>query len=189
MPAAASNVNQRRVSRAAQARGRSLSVGRRRTTQACCESTPCRAGCGLSWRMEEYCLGERPLSFGARLWCDTRAAASNAKRTPRVSRSAGAPTLTVSREEAQHSRLLRVRAFPRWLWSARVPQEDTAPARGLSCSASARAAACQVRPETASKCRMSCDAGAIAVSWQEAQHSRFMRVRAFMRWWCSAHAL
>ena len=44
--------------------------------------------------------GERHLSFGVRPWCDVLAAASNAKPAPRVSRGAGAPALSVSREEA-----------------------------------------------------------------------------------------
>ena len=38
--------SQRRVSRAAQARRRSLSLGKSRSTQACCVRVPWRAGCG-----------------------------------------------------------------------------------------------------------------------------------------------
>ena len=40
------------------------------------------------------------------MWCDVPAAASNAKPAPRVSRGAGALSLAVYREEAQHSSLL-----------------------------------------------------------------------------------
>ena len=61
------------------------------------------------------CAGERPLSFGARPWCDVPAAASNFKPAPRGSRGAGASVLAVSGEETQHSSLLCVRAVPRWL--------------------------------------------------------------------------
>ena len=46
VPAAASNANQRRVSRAAQARWRSLSLGNRRSTKSCCLRASSRAGCG-----------------------------------------------------------------------------------------------------------------------------------------------
>ena len=168
------------------ARLRSLSLGRRRSTRACCARAPCRAGCGRSmptkgtaparglspsarargatcqlrpptpsqrrvsqrgacacarclWgggaalelatrarraalvvvgrAHKEHCAGERPLSFGARLWCDVPAAASNAKQR-RLPRSASRAVLAVSGEEAQHSSLLRARAVPRWLWSA-----------------------------------------------------------------------
>ena len=58
--------------------------------------------------------GKRPLSFGARPWCDVPAAASNSKPAPLGLRRRRA-VLAVSGEEAQHSSLLRVRAVPRWL--------------------------------------------------------------------------
>ena len=218
--------------RAAHARRRSLSLGRRRSTRACCARAPCRAGCDRLVLIEEHCTGERPLSFGARPWCDVPAAASNAKPAPRVSRAgalrslslgggaalelaararraalvvvglcpteghcagerplsfgarpwcdvpaaasnakpaprgsrgAGAPALAVSGEEAQHSSLLRARAVPRWLWSV-VPRKSTAPARGLSPSARARGATCQLRPPTPSQRRVSRGAGAPALA-------------------------
>ena len=97
-----------------------------------------------------------------------------------MSREAGA--IAVSREEVQHLSLLRVRAFPRWLQSVHGLQEDTVPARYLSSSASARGAACQLRPATPSKRRVSRNAGAIAVPWEEVQHLSLLRVRAFLRW-------
>ena len=68
----------------------------------------------------EHRACKRPLSFGARPWCDVLAAASSTKPAPRVSRSAGAPALAVSMEEAQHSTFLSARAVPRWLRSAHI---------------------------------------------------------------------
>ena len=77
--------------------------------------------------------GERALSFGARPWCDVPAAASNFKPAPRGSRGAGAAALAVSREETQHSSLLRVRVVPRWLWPSpcqrTLRRQDTPPLR------------------------------------------------------------
>ena len=70
----------------AQAFPRSLSLGRRRSTQASCARAPCRAGCGRLMPMEAHCVGEGPLSFGARLWCDVPTVRSNAKPAPNVTR-------------------------------------------------------------------------------------------------------
>ena len=62
----------------------SLSLGRRRSTKASCARTLCRAGCGRHMPMEEHCVGERPLSFGACPWCDVPAGRSNVKTAPNV---------------------------------------------------------------------------------------------------------
>ena len=71
--------------------------------------------------VKERCAGERPLSFGARLWCNVPAAASGAKPAPAVTRArtrAQAPALTISGGKAQYSSLLCVRAMSRFLrWS------------------------------------------------------------------------
>ena len=60
----------------------------------------------------------RPFLIGARPWCDMQAAAftlhSRLSRGPRMH----ATVLAVCGEEAQHARLLRARAVPRWLWLA-----------------------------------------------------------------------
>ena len=64
---------------------------------------------------------------------------------------AGACSLAVSGEEAQHSSFLRARAVARWLWSAQVLNKDTAPARGLSPSARVCGATCHLRPPTSSQ--------------------------------------
>ena len=67
--------------------------------------------------VEERHAGERHLSFGVWPWCDVLAAASNAKPAPRVSRGAGAPALSVSREEARYTSFLRARAVLHCVWS------------------------------------------------------------------------
>ena len=66
--------------------------------------------------MEGHRAGERPLSFGARPWCDVLAAASTLRS--RLSRGTRDTALAVSWEKVQHSSLLRARAVPGWLWSA-----------------------------------------------------------------------
>jgi len=50
----------------AQARLRSLSLERRRSSQSCCARAPCRAGCGRFLTMKEHRAGERSLFFSAR---------------------------------------------------------------------------------------------------------------------------
>ena len=67
---------------------------------------------------EGHCDDEAPISFGACLWCDVPAAASNAKPAPLFTRRMRAPVLAVSGDETQQSSLLLARAVPRWLWSA-----------------------------------------------------------------------
>ena len=64
---------------------------------------------------KERCPDEMLLSFGAKLWCDVPAVASNLKPAPRGSRGEDAAGLAVAGEEAQHSSLIRARAVPRWL--------------------------------------------------------------------------
>ena len=175
------------ASAACPALARSLSLGRRRSTQTCCAHVPCRAGRGrlmphrrarlrreasffrrasvvrrasgglqcqagaacrrrrtsgrCRWGGDAalklslctcraalvvvglYLIGERrnsekPLSFGAHPWCVVPAAA-NAKPKPSpsqrrvVSCGAGAPSVAVAREEAQHLSLLCTRVVLR----------------------------------------------------------------------------
>ena len=103
VPAAASNAKPApRVPRGAGTPA--LAVSREEAQHsACAARAPCCAGCGRHMPRKGT-AGERPLSFGARPWCDVPAAASNAKPAPRV--IASAPALAVSGEEAQHSSLL-----------------------------------------------------------------------------------
>ena len=77
---------------------------------------------------EESRAGPRPLCFGARAWCDVRAAAPNAKLASHASRGGvGAPALAVSGEVAQHETFLRALALSRWLWSNHAPWTGAAP--------------------------------------------------------------
>ena len=98
--------------RAAKTRRRSLSLELRCSIRAFCARAPCCAGRDRSVSTQEHCAGERPVSLGARSWCDVSVASSNAKQAPRVTRRrrACAPAPAVSWEEAQHSSpLLRAR--------------------------------------------------------------------------------
>ena len=138
--------SQNRVCRAAQARRRSLSLG----GSAALELASLARGAAMavigSCLVERCRTGERPLSLGARSWCDVLAAASNFKTAPRGSCGAGASVLAISGMETQHSSLLRVRVMSRWLWSVRTLPKDAATARLFSPSAHGRGAAYQLQP-------------------------------------------
>ena len=88
--------SQRRDSRAAQARRRSLSLGRRRSTQACCVRAPCRAACGWP-RPYERALHWQDASLLRRAPVVRRASCALQRQPmPRVLRVGGAPALAVS---------------------------------------------------------------------------------------------
>ena len=97
---------------------------------------------------EPHCDNERPLSFVTRSWCDVQAAVFNAKLAQRASRGTGAHALTVTKDEAQHSSLLRAHAMQRWLWTVCDLQKGTAPARGLSRTLRACGVTYQLPPPT-----------------------------------------
>ena len=180
VPAAASNASQRRVARAAQARRRSLSLGRRRSTRACCARAPCRAGCGRPCPRKDTAPREASLLRRAP-WCDVPAAASKPSQR-RVSRARGAlRSLSLGRRRS--TRACCARAVPRWLWSLASYKGHCDGERPLSFGAR-RGATCQLRPPTPSQRRVSRGAGApaLAVSGEEAQHSSLLRVRAVPRW-------
>ena len=65
--------------------------------------------------MQGHCTDERPLSFGARPWCDVPATASNAHLAFAWRAHVRATALAVSREEVQHACLRRARAVLSWL--------------------------------------------------------------------------
>ena len=97
----------------AQARKRSLSLRRRRTTwiaERTCRATQTVVS---SYSIERSCASKRSLPLGARPWCNVPAAASDANLSLRVTRrrrtGAHCPW-----EEAQHSTLLSARTLPRW---------------------------------------------------------------------------
>ena len=120
--------SQNHVCCATQARRRSLSLG----GSAAFELASLARGAAMavigSCLVERCRTGERPLSLGARSWCDVLAAASNFKTAPRGSCGAGASVLAVFREETQYSSFLHVRAVPRWLWSVLTLPRGAAPA-------------------------------------------------------------
>ena len=122
--------NRRPRAKRSQAGLRSLSLGRRLCIRACCARAPRRAGCGCSKPHEGRRTGERPLSFGARLWCDVLATITNARPAAAYQAIAGEPALAASGEEAQHTSSPRARATPRWLWvfqaSRRAPHRQKA---------------------------------------------------------------
>ena len=70
--------------------------------------------------MKSHCAGEKPLSYGEKLWCDVPAAGSTLHS--RLSRDTRARTtvLAFSLEEAQHASFQRARAVPGELWSGQV---------------------------------------------------------------------
>ena len=101
---------------------RSLPLRRRLSIRACCARAPRRAGCGCSKPHEGRRTGERPLSFGARPWCDVPATATNARPAAVCQANAGGLALAVSGEDSQHTSLLRVCAAPCWLWVFQAPR-------------------------------------------------------------------
>ena len=126
------------------------------------------------------CAGKKPLSFGARLWCDVPVTPPNAK-----TRSAVAPPLADSGEEAQQANLLCARASPRWLRSGRVPRMGAVPAKGLPPLARYRGATCQLRPPRPNKRRVSRGAVALAlVVFGEEAHAKTCFARALRRAGC-----
>ena len=144
VPAAASSAKPASC-HAAQARQRSLSLGRRGVALELA-SRARRAAIvveGSSF-VEVRRTGERTLFADATPWCDVPAAASNFKPTSRVSRGTGASALAVSGMEAQHSCLLRVRAVPRSMWSVFTLSKGAATARLSSPSAHGRGATYQL---------------------------------------------
>ena len=132
--------------------------------------------------MEGHCTGGRPLSFGARPWCDVRAVTSNAQPASRA-RDASATALAVSREVAKHASLPRARAVPRWLGRLRT-RKGTAPAEGLSLSVQDRGATCELWPPTRSRHSRGtrASATALAVSREVAKYASLPRARAVPRW-------
>ena len=95
-----------------------------------------------SCTLQSHRNGKRPLSIGARPWCDVPAAVSNAQPAFVWRSRERATAVAVSLKEARHARPRRARAVPRWLWSLYAPYKATAPVRGLSTAVQDRAATC-----------------------------------------------
>ena len=126
--------------------------------------------------MEDHCASETALFLGARPRFDVPAAASNKQLSCACAQEKNAtaralslgskprpPTSSflahvrkkkrhrarsLSRQEAQHAHLRRVRAAPRWLESIHALWKPTVPVRRPSPSEHSRAPMCQPRPPT-----------------------------------------
>ena len=157
---------------------RSLSLGRRRSTQACCARAPCRAGCGRSahyvrglHRQETSLL--RCVAVVRRTSCGLPEPAGFC-----VARASAALRM-LSLETRRSTRACCARAVPRWLWSAYALGKGVAPLRGLSLSARVHGATYQLRSLRISRLlRGTRERGtALAVSREEAQHASLLRAR------------
>ena len=89
--------------------------------------------------MEGYCIGKKPLSFGARPWCDVRAVPSNAQpafawHTRKRHRAGCLAGGGVTRKLAARARRAALVAIGLLLWKC------TAPAKSLSVPAQDRGA-------------------------------------------------
>ena len=133
-----------------------LSLRKRRSTGACCDvRAPRCAGWSRSMPYGSP-LQQRDGPFRRARPCSDMPAATS-KRADGVSVCAHtiAPPHALSQEEAQHARLRRVHAPPRWLALVHIPWKPTAPARRPPPSVHGRASACQSRPsneQTEFKC-------------------------------------
>ena len=138
--------------------------------------------------------GRSPSVHGRAPTCQPRAPHEQLTCVRAQVRTAPPRALALSREEAQHARLRRARAPPRWLESAHALWKPTAPAGRPSPSVHGRAPTCQPRaPHEQLTCVRAqvrtAPPRALALSREEAQHARLRRARAPPRWLESAHTL
>ena len=105
VPAAASNATPAPCG-AVQARRRSLSLGRRRSTRACSARAPYRAGCGWSMRHGKTLRWREAFFLRSALVVRRASYAPPTPSKRSVPRSACAPALAVSGEEAELTSLL-----------------------------------------------------------------------------------
>ena len=146
--------SQRRVARAAQARRRSLSLGRRRSTRACFARARCCTGCDRFMSRRKV-LHRRE---GSLFWC----AAVVRRASCGLQLQASAACLARRRRVGARclsggDAVLKLSSSARgalWLWSALILPKGAAPARRLSPSAHDRFATCQLRPPTSSQRRV-----------------------------------
>ena len=94
---------------------------------------------------EGHCTDGRPLSFGARPWCDVRAVTSNRM----ACEHAQLRWLSLGRWE--NTQACRAPTVPRWLRSVYAILKGTAPAGGLFISVQDRSATCELWPPTHSR--------------------------------------
>ena len=140
-----------RLSRGTRERATALAVSREEAQHA--SLLRARAVPRWLWSFMHYerrCTGERPLSFGARPWCDVPAAAS--KNQPAVAWHARARHCARCLSGGGAARKLAARARRAALVVVgSCLGRGTAPARGLSPSARGRGATCQLRPPRISR--------------------------------------
>ena len=130
----------------------SLSRGSAARALATCVRAAALVGVG-PYSMKPHLVSGTADSLSARPCSDVSVAASKREAYLRTCASQTAQTaralslsLTLSQEEAQHARLRRARAAPRWLESVHTPWKPTAPAGRPSPSVHGRAPTCQPRP-------------------------------------------
>ena len=161
--------SQRCVSRVAQARLRSLSLGRRRSTRSCCCTSAVSRWLWSAHALKKGITPTRGLFPSARVrgaTCQLRTLTPSQRR---ASCDAGAPALAVAGEEAQHSSLLlRARRDALLMVGPRSVEGHCAGERPFSFGAArVRRAGCGLQRQA---CRAA-QAPALAVTRQEAQHS------------------
>jgi hypothetical protein len=184
VPAAVSDAKPApRVSRGACSRC-SLSLGRRRSTRPCCARAPCCAGLGLPTPYQRA-LRRREASPSARnrrTTCQLRPPASSQRG---VSRSEGAPALTVSWEKRGSTRACFERA-PCRDGCRRLTPRRSAPHRRedslLRCNTVVRRASCGLQLQARTTCVAQHKRVGARCLWEEAQHSSLLSVRVVPRW-------
>ena len=151
VPAAASNkqLSCACAQEKAPPRALSLSGGSAAGALAACARRAALVGVG-SCPMEAPCASKTALSHGARPCSNVPAAASDRQLSCACAPKKRYRARSLSRLQAQHARLRRARAAPRWLESVPALWKLTAPARRPSPSMHGRAPTCQPRPPTSS---------------------------------------
>ena len=149
-PAESATKTNRALAQGARSLSLSLSLGRMRSTHACGVRAPRRVG----WsRFMPYGspLNQRNGHL-PRCTAVFRHASCGLQRAAYLHmcarKKAPLRACSLSREEAQHARLRRARAAPRWLDSVQTLWKPTAPAGRPCPSVHGRASTCQPRPPT-----------------------------------------
>ena len=137
--------------------------------------------------MKERCTGGRRLSFDTRPWCDVSAAAPNAKLAAACAASALALLLAFSKEEAQHSSLLRAR-LAALVVVGRCPTEECCTGKRLPCLVRSCRATFELPPPTPSRLPRVQQAHRRrrSLSLGRRRSTRACRARAAPRWLWSA---
>ena len=135
-------------------RRRSLSLGRRCSTRACCTRAPCRAGFGRSTSFGRA-LRCREASLLRRAPVVRRASCGLQRQASAACRAAHARRRSLSLGGGRTTRAHCARAMPCWLWLAHALSKDTALAKGLSPSVRVCGATCQLRRPTPNQGRLS----------------------------------